>query len=309
MPRRRWSGSRRPRKIAPIGWRRGTAARQTPQPEQCVLRPGGSGRVSVPSRAARRRIRCECCRGRVLGSARCRWRIHQSAGDEHLDARADESRDRDEQFHDRRHGGRERLHLLLPRSRQSAARCDGDRRRVHRDESGHSSARSFEGRERSVPLLDLSRRARHRDGRAGARAVRRGPVITARAGLRVVQNRIAALRRAVLTEVEDINRLIYHILRGGVIVSVAFLLFGFILTGVTGHPLPDKSIPPRLLGAELIRFTPAGYLNLGVLVLIFTPVARVLLSLLSFLEERDRAYVLMTGIVLTNLLISVVLLA
>jgi len=38
-------------------------------------------------------------------------------------------------------------------------------------------------------------------------------------------------------------------------------------------------------------------------------VARVLLSLLSFLEERDRAYVLMTGIVLTNLLISVVLLA
>src|SRR5207249_496678 len=54
---------------------------------------------------------------------------------------------------------------------------------------------------------------------------------------------------------------------------------------------------------------PTGYLNLGVLVLIFTPVARVLLSLLSFLEERDRAYVLMTGIVLTNLLISVVLLA
>jgi len=33
------------------------------------------------------------------------------------------------------------------------------------------------------------------------------------------------------------------------------------------------------------------------------------LSLLSFLEERDRPYVLMTGIVLTNLLISVVLLA
>ncbi len=134
-------------------------------------------------------------------------------------------------------------------------------------------------------------------------------MITARAGLRLVQHRIAALRRAVLTEVEDLNRLIYHILRGGVIVSVAFLLFGFILAGVTGHPLPDKSIPPRLLGAELIGFTPTGYLNLGVLVLIFTPVARVLLSLLSFLEERDRAYVLMTGIVLTNLLISVVLLA
>ncbi|TMA06527.1 MAG: DUF1634 domain-containing protein [Methanobacteriota archaeon] len=170
-------------------------------------------------------------------------------------------------------------------------------------------ARSIEGRERPVPFLHLSRRARHRHGRASPRAVRRRPVITARAGLRVVQHRIAALRRAVLTEVEDINRLIYHILRGGVVVSVAFLLFGFILAGVTGRPLPEHSIPPRALGPDLIPFTPTGYLNMGVLVLIFTPVARVLLSLLSFLEERDRAYVLMTGIVLTNLLISVVLLA
>src|SRR5439155_1184361 len=93
--------------------------------------------------------------------------------------------------------------------------------------------------ERPVPFLRLSRRARNRHGRASPRAVRRRPVITARAGLRVVQHRIAALRRAVLTEVEDINRLIYHILRGGVVVSVAFLLFGFILAGVTGRPLPE----------------------------------------------------------------------
>src|SRR2546422_2908776 len=291
------------------GWGGRTASRQAAEPEQRLLRPGGPRRVPVPSRTSRRRVWRECCRRRVLGSPRCRRRIHQSARDEHLDARADESRGRDEQLHDRGDGGRERVHLLLPRPGQSAARCHGDRRRVHGDESGHPTARSIEGRERSVPLRGLPRGARHRDGRAGTRALRRGPVITARAGLRLVQHRIAALRRAVLTEVEDINRLIYHILRGGVIVSVAFLLFGFILAGVTGHALPDKSVPPRLLGAELIRFTPAGYLNLGVLVLIFTPVARVLLSLLSFLEERDRAYVLMTGIVLTNLLISVVLLA
>src|SRR3989454_627835 len=293
-----------------ISGRRGrTASGEAPEPKQRLLRPGRPGRVPVPSRASRCRVRRERRRRRVLGPARCRRRIHQSARDEHLDARADESRGRDEQLHDRGHGGRERVHLLLPRPRQSAARRDGDRRRVHGDESGHPTARSIEGRERSVPLLDLSRGTRHRDGRARTRTLRRGPVITARAGLRLVQHRIAALRRAVLTEVEDINRLIYHILRGGVIVSVAFLLFGFILAGATGPPLPDKSVPPRLLGAALIRFTPPGYLNLGVLVLIFTPVARVLLSLLSFLEERDRAYVLMTGIVLTNLLISVVLLA
>lgn len=135
-------------------------------------------------------------------------------------------------------------------------------------------------------------------------------MIAARAGFRLVQNRIAALRRAVVTEVEDINRLIYHILRAGIVVSVSFLLFGFILVGLTGRSqIPDQSIPPRALGPLLYQFSPAGYLNLGVLLLIFTPVARVVLSLLSFAEERDRTYLLMTGIVFLNLLVSVLLLA
>ncbi len=134
-------------------------------------------------------------------------------------------------------------------------------------------------------------------------------MITARAGPRPVQNRIAALRRAVLGEVEDTNRLIYHILRGGVLVSVAVLLFGFVLVGIKNSPLPDRSLPPRSLVPQLVQFTPAGYLSLGVLLLIFTPVARVFLSVLSFAEDRDRTYVLMTVIVLVNLLISVFLLA
>jgi uncharacterized membrane protein len=132
---------------------------------------------------------------------------------------------------------------------------------------------------------------------------------TARTGFRVVQHRIAALRRAVVGEVEDTNRLIYHVLRGGVLVSVAVLLFGFVLVGIKNSPLPDRSLSPRSLAPQLAQFTPAGYLSLGVLLLIFTPVARVLLSLLSFAEDRDRTYALMTGIVLLNLLISVFLLA
>jgi len=134
--------------------------------------------------------------------------------------------------------------------------------------------------------------------------------VTARSGLRIVQDRIAALRRAVISEVEDRNRLIFHILRGGVVVSVAVLLFGFILVVLAGQStIPDRSIPPRALEEELFRFTSAGYLSLGVLVLIFTPVLRVAFSLLSFLEERDRLYVLMTAIVFTNLVTSLFVLA
>ena len=108
---------------------------------------------------------------------------------------------------------------------------------------------------------------------------------------------------------EDRNRLIFHVLRGGVVVSASILLFGFVLVVVSGQPIPDRSIPPRALGGELFRFTAAGYLSLGVLLLIFTPVVRVFLSLLSFLEERNRLYVLLTAIVFTNLLATLFVLA
>ena len=134
--------------------------------------------------------------------------------------------------------------------------------------------------------------------------------MTSPGGFRFVQARIAALRRAVVADLEDRNRLIFHILRGGVVVSVSVLLFGFVLALLTGQStIPDRSIPMRALGGELFRFTPAGYLSLGILVLILTPVLRVVFSLLSFLEERDRVYVLMTAIVFTNLVASLFVLA
>ncbi len=121
--------------------------------------------------------------------------------------------------------------------------------------------------------------------------------------------RVGNLRRAVLAEVEDINRLIYHVLRAGVVLSVALILFGFILEAFGAGGLPTQSIPPRRLLSELLRITPAGYVNLGILVLIFTPMARVLLSLLSFLEERDRTFAAITLVVLVNLLTSFFFLA
>lgn len=134
-------------------------------------------------------------------------------------------------------------------------------------------------------------------------------MISPRLALRAVQTRVGALRRAVLAEVEDINRALYHVLRAGVLLSVSFILFGFVLEAFGAGGLPTQSIPPRRLLGEVLRFTPAGYVNLGILVLIFTPVARVLVSLLSFAEERDRTFAVITFIVLVNLLSSLFLLA
>jgi uncharacterized membrane protein len=49
---------------------------------------------------------------------------------------------------------------------------------------------------------------------------------------------------------------------------------------------------------------PAAIIQLGILILIATPVARVAFSVFAFAEERDRLYVIVTLIVLALLLFS-----
>lgn len=47
-----------------------------------------------------------------------------------------------------------------------------------------------------------------------------------------------------------------------------------------------------------------GVIQLGLLLLVATPIARVALSLVAFMRQRDRRYVLITAIVLAILLFS-----
>jgi uncharacterized membrane protein len=129
-------------------------------------------------------------------------------------------------------------------------------------------------------------------------------VIAPRHALGIVQRRLAALRRAALAEVEDTNRLVYHVLRGGLVASAGFVVFSAILALAGGAPLPEVSVPLRALGGDFLQLTPSGLMSLGVLVLIFTPMVRVAASLLSFVKDRDRPYVVVTAIVLVNLLVG-----
>lgn len=132
-------------------------------------------------------------------------------------------------------------------------------------------------------------------------------MIGPRHAIGAVQRQLASLRKAAVAEVEDINRLIYHVLRGGVVLSLSFLIFAMLLLVVEGGSLPDAAVPPRDLLARLERFEPDALMTLGVVLLILTPVARVLLSLVSFVEERDATFVLITGVVFANLLVSLAL--
>ena len=105
----------------------------------------------------------------------------------------------------------------------------------------------------------------------------------------------------------DLNRLIYHVLRVGILLSILFIAAGFLVSVPDPSRLPLVPLALSELPSKLARLSPAGLLGLGVILMILTPVARVFLSVLSYAAEGDRTYVLVTLVVLAALEAGMVL--
>jgi uncharacterized membrane protein len=71
-----------------------------------------------------------------------------------------------------------------------------------------------------------------------------------------------------------------------------------------GEPHALRSVPGIV--SSVTGFGARGIIQLGLLLLIATPVARVAFSAIAFMLERDRMYVIVTLIVLATLLYSLV---
>lgn len=107
-----------------------------------------------------------------------------------------------------------------------------------------------------------------------------------------------------MEDLRDLNRLIAHVLRGGIVASAGILIVGLAIATLEGGAYPSEVIPiPKAFELSL-RLRPEGLLSLGIVVLILTPVLRVALSLTSFLKDREGAYIAITGVVLFNLLLG-----
>jgi len=108
--------------------------------------------------------------------------------------------------------------------------------------------------------------------------------------------------------------IIGNLLRAGVLLSAAVVLGGGVwLLFDCGHaradyhqflPPADTLRSPGAIVAALRRPDPQLLIQFGLLLLIATPVARVIISLIAFAIERDWLYVLLTAIVLAVLLYS-----
>lgn len=114
--------------------------------------------------------------------------------------------------------------------------------------------------------------------------------------------------------------LISRLLRIGVFSSFALVVLGSILVFVDqpallgssdllGRMLNKPSELRSLAGVldGLVQLQGRAIVMLGLLVLIATPVLRVLISTVLFAQRRDRTFVVITSLVLTLLLLSFVL--
>ena len=122
------------------------------------------------------------------------------------------------------------------------------------------------------------------------------------------------LNQKVNSEDEKMRNILGILLRVGVLTSAAVVLTGAILFFIQ-HPGETidfkvfKSEPTRLrhvhtILIEATQLRSRSVIQFGLLLLIATPVARVLFSLIGFIIEKDKVYIFITTIVLAILCCS-----
>lgn len=112
----------------------------------------------------------------------------------------------------------------------------------------------------------------------------------------------------------DLNRSVGNLLRLGVILSVLTSLIGFIKLFSEGFVMPKKyklldmgSSSEKVWGHfwnSLCKGEGMAIIQLGILLLIFTPLMRIIFALIGYLKEKDYVYVIISSIVLAIMAIS-----
>ncbi|MBI3409704.1 MAG: DUF1634 domain-containing protein [Planctomycetes bacterium] len=114
----------------------------------------------------------------------------------------------------------------------------------------------------------------------------------------------------------EVEQFVGNLLRAGVLISATVVLLGALLfLFQSGNALPnyDKSRgEPETLRSlsdilqDALSLDGEGVIQLGLLLLVATPVSRVAFSVLAFALQRDRLYVVITLVVLAILVESLI---
>jgi uncharacterized membrane protein len=106
-----------------------------------------------------------------------------------------------------------------------------------------------------------------------------------------------------------LERSIARLLTIGTYASVALLLVGLVLmlAGGIGPLTGGPAFDPATLVADLVALRPAGFIWLGLVVVVATPAARVLAALIGYARQGDRAMATVAGLILAVIALSVTL--
>ncbi len=120
----------------------------------------------------------------------------------------------------------------------------------------------------------------------------------------------------------DFNDIIGYALRIGVIISAIIILLGvgilFLRDSSNGFTISQIAAPNSIVNSSLFKpdevfsgipkLDALDLIYLGLMVLIATPVIRVLLGILQFATERNKLYTIITAIVFFNLMFAIFIL-
>jgi uncharacterized membrane protein len=116
-----------------------------------------------------------------------------------------------------------------------------------------------------------------------------------------------------MAEEQNVYAGVYHMLIAGMIVSNVLFVTGIILALLHRQYFPLSATWVReqyhagLIFRGLIHRQATAYLLLGTLLLILTPVARVIVSIYAFWTDRDEKYVAVTLTVFIIMVLTVIL--
>ena len=105
----------------------------------------------------------------------------------------------------------------------------------------------------------------------------------------------------------DLNRVVRSVLLTGVVVSTSLIAVGLLLLLLIPAPHRSAVIPLREAVRQALQLRPTPWLDLGIFVLMLTPIARVVAALILYARLRDWRYVVVSLTVLGILTLSILL--
>lgn len=110
-----------------------------------------------------------------------------------------------------------------------------------------------------------------------------------------------------LRERRNLNEVVHGVLLFGLAISTILMLFGLGLDLIRHRDMPT-AVPSFVeVFRRVAELRPSGFLALGLLVLVATPIMRVIGSIFAFLYERDWRYAAITFLVLLVVSLSLIL--